>query len=174
LNLKETISDLIREQIGIYQDYENLSKREINILRGDNLNSLLGIMKKKAILIKNLDNLSLHLEAMRENDRKQNNMLSTDIELKNLVNNAISRVELVQQLENKIKNVTEKESDELEKKLLNIRSNDEVLVKYSGQYPDTNARFIDVKMNFQIHFLKFLCGFAKVGVSDLSCVNDQS
>ena len=62
---KKELEDVLKEQVGIYAEFETLCKSEIDALYDDKLNVLLGVMKNKAKLIEKLNKLDMRIKTVR-------------------------------------------------------------------------------------------------------------
>ena len=140
---KEELVEILKEQVRIYAEFETLCKSEIDALYKDKLNDLLSVMKNKAILIEKLNKLDIRLKNSRNSGFNPDLSVKTDPVLKNFAEKVIRKVENVLKLEGKIKDVSQKQLNELERKLLSIGKETETLGKYAERgFP--NARFIDI------------------------------
>ncbi|MCH8927716.1 MAG: flagellar export chaperone FlgN [Candidatus Marinimicrobia bacterium] len=140
---KKELEDVLKEQVGIYAEFETLCKSEIDALYDDKLNVLLGVMKNKAKLIEKLNKLDMRIKNSQNGDFDPFLSIKTNPELKNYVEAAIIKVENVLKFEERTKIVSQKQLNELEMELLSIRNETETLAKYTeGGNP--NARFIDI------------------------------
>lgn len=140
---KEELVEILKEQVRIYAEFETLCKSEIDALYKDKLNDLLSVMKNKAILIEKLNKLDIRLKNSQNSGLNPDLSAKTDPVLKNFAEKAIRKVENVLKLEGKIKDVSQKQLNELERELLSIGKETETLGKYAERaYP--NARFIDI------------------------------
>lgn len=140
---REELVEILKEQVRTYAEFETLCKSEIDALYKDKLNDLLSVMKNKAILIEKLNKLDIRLKNSRNSGFNPDLSVKTDPVLKNFAEKAIRKVENVLKLEGKIKDVSQKQLNELERELLSIGKETETLGKYAERgFP--NARFIDI------------------------------
>ena len=140
---REELVEILKEQVRTYAEFETLCKSEIDALYKDKLNDLLSVMKNKAILIEKLNKLDIRLKNSRNSGFNPDLSVKTDPVLKNFAEKAIKKVENVLKLEGKIKDVSQKQLNKLERELLSIGKETETLGKYAERgFP--NARFIDI------------------------------
>ena len=140
---KKELVEILKEQVKTYAEFETLCKSEIDALYKDKLNDLLSVMKNKAILIEKLNKLDIRLKNSQNSGFNPDLSVKTDPVLKNFAEKAIRKVENVLKLEGKIKDVSQKQLNELERELLSIGKETETLGKYAERrFP--NARFIDI------------------------------
>ena len=140
---REELVEILKEQVRTYAEFETLCKSEIDALYKDKLNDLLSVMKNKAILIEKLNKLDIRLKNSRNSGFNPDLSVKTDPVLKNFAEKVIRKVENVLKLEGKIKDISQKQLNELESELLSIGKETETLGKYAEKaYP--NARFIDI------------------------------
>ncbi|MCH8303674.1 MAG: flagellar export chaperone FlgN [Candidatus Marinimicrobia bacterium] len=140
---KEELVHILKEQVKTYAEFETLCKSEIDALYKDKLNDLLSVMKNKAILIEKLNKLDIRLKNSQNSGFNTDLSVKTDPVLKNFAEKAIKKVENVLKLEGKIKDVSQKQLNKLERELLSIGKETETLGKYAERgFP--NARFIDI------------------------------
>lgn len=142
VNKKELV-DILKEQVRTYVEFETLCKSEINALYDDKLNVLLAVMKNKAKLIEKLNKLDMRIKNSQNQGFDTVLSVKNDPVLKKYAEEAINRVEKVLKLEERTKIVSQRQLNELEKELLNIRKETETLGKYAEK-GIPNARFIDI------------------------------
>lgn len=142
VNKKELV-DILKEQVRAYVEFETLCKSEINALYDDKLNVLLAVMKNKAKLIEKLNKLDMRIKNSQNQGFDPVLSVKNDPVLKNYAKEAINRVEKVLKLEERTKIESQRQLNELEKELLNIRKETETLGKYAEK-GIPNARFIDI------------------------------
>ncbi len=140
---KEELVEILKEQVRTYAEFETLCKSEIDALYEDKLNFLLGVMKNKAKLIEKLNKLDMRIKNNQDHCYAPVSSVKTDPELKNYAEEAINKVENVLRLEEKAKDISQKQLNELETELLSIRKETETLGKYAERV-NPNARFIDI------------------------------
>ena len=94
-------------------------------------------------MIEKINKLDIRLKNSRNSGFNPDLSVKTDPVLKNFAEKAIRKVENVLKLEGKIKDVSQKQLNELERELLSIGKETETLGKYAERgFP--NARFIDI------------------------------
>ncbi len=142
VNKKELVN-ILKEQVRTYVEFETLCKSEINALYDDKLDVLLAVMKNKAKLIEKLNKLDIRIKNTQNQGFVPVLSVKTDPELKNYAEEAINKVEKVLKLEERTKIVSQKQINEIEKELLIIRKETEILGKYAER-GIPNARFIDI------------------------------